>query len=71
MIFTECVKCDNGLILGYEAGDPGTGGYSIVTCEQCGQKNAIHLVCFDGETMSFEDFEEKFIKTGKAHKNNA
>jgi len=64
MIFTECCYCEKLLIVGYNAGDPGAGGFSEETCEECGKTNIVQLVSMGGTTYSMEEFKEKFIDTG-------
>ena len=64
MIFTECCYCDKPMIVPYESGDPGAGGFGDVSCEHCGKTNVVELVSFGGTTYSEEDFKKKYIDTG-------
>jgi len=52
--------------VGYEAGDPGAGGFVKVVCEKCGKSNFVQLVSFNGVTYREEDFKRDFIDTGRA-----
>lgn len=65
MIMTECCYCDAPMLVGYEAGDPGAGGFAGVVCEKCGKTNVVQLVSIGGTTYSEEEFKLLFIDTGK------
>jgi hypothetical protein len=62
MIFANCVKCDELILYGYEAGDEpcGKGVYDRVICEKCGTPNFIERVSMDGEVLSEEELKEKY-----------
>ena len=59
MIFTNCVKCDEPFVVGYEAGDKGAGGVAVIECDECNYENYVELVSFCGETLSKEEFFKK------------
>lgn len=60
MIFTECTYCDESIVVSYEAGDKGAGGFTKVTCKKCGKNNFVHLVSFNGVTLSEEIFWQMY-----------
>jgi hypothetical protein len=57
MIFTNCTKCDEPIVIGWESGD-GYGFYKNV-CETCGGVSFVECTSFDGETLSEEAFWAK------------
>ena len=59
MIFTNCVKCDEPIVVDYEAGGTGAGGARKVDCTKCQTENFVELVSIGGTTLSREDFFEK------------
>ncbi len=58
MIFTECAYCDEGIIVGWECGDP--YGFYRSECEKCGKSSFVELTSFGGETLNKEQFWEKY-----------
>jgi hypothetical protein len=68
MIFTECCYCDNSLLVGYEAGDEGAGGFVGIECDECGKESVVELVSIGGITYPKEEFKKLFIDSGKVEK---
>jgi hypothetical protein len=70
MIITECCYCDEPLVVGYESGGEGAGGFAPVECEKCHKTSVVQLVSFGGTTYTEENFKKEFIDSGKVKKNN-
>lgn len=61
MIFTECPKCHEPFVYGYEAGEEpcGKGVFGLHVCDKCGQRCCVERVSSDGETITEEELYDR------------
>lgn len=65
MIFTECVNCDNTMVIGYECGDK--TGFGIHQCEECSFNMWVEYTSIGGGTRTHKLFiEDIATPDGKA-----